>query len=240
MKQIMMDVADAASHLALDEAMLLAADAGQVASETIRLWQFDHHVVVLGRSSKVDAEVNRDFCDRERVPVMRRCSGGAAVVGGPGCLMYSVILSQREKPELQKVDAAHRFVMDRVVAAIRCQVPEVQHQGICDVTFQNRKCSGNSLRITREHLLYHGTILYDADLAVLANCLSEAPRQPEYRRRRDHHDFVTNIPVRVNQLKEDLLNAFGADGDLKTGLPVQQVAKLKTTKYANPAWNLRH
>lgn len=240
MRQILEHLSDPAEHLALDEALLLEADAGGMPVESIRIWQFDRPVVVLGRSSKVDAEVNRKYCDSEGIPIMRRCSGGATIVGGPGCLMYSIVASQKTYPELSKIDAAHDHVMGRVVSAIRRQLPDVQRQGICDVTYRNRKCSGNSLRIAREHLLYHGTILYDADLTLLARCLRHPPRQPDYRQRRDHDDFVTNIPVEAGRMGDDLLKEFGATGEATFDLPTDRIEELRRSRYDNPAWHLRH
>ena len=125
MRHIIESLTDPADHLALDEAVLLAADAGEL-GETIRVWQFDRHVVVLGRSSKVDYEVDRAYCESNDIAILRRCSGGASVVGGPGCLMYSVVISLSKQPELRKIDAAHRYVMQRVFAAVQQQVPECQ------------------------------------------------------------------------------------------------------------------
>jgi len=240
MRPIVTTLTEPADHLALDEALLLLADESGLAMESIRIWQFASPVVVLGRSSKIDVEVDCEFCCREKIPVMRRCSGGAAVVGGPGCLIYSVVLSHESVPELKKVDAAHAYVMQRVAGAIAKQLPDVQRQGICDVTWQNRKCSGNSLRIAKHHLLYHGTILYAADLRLLARCLREAPRQPDYRRQREHGDFVTNIPVDPIALTADLLREFGAQGKATLHLPRDRMDELRRTRYDVPAWHRRH
>lgn len=240
MRRILEELSDPAEHLSLDEAMLLAADAGELPIESIRLWEFKNPVVVLGRSSKVDHEVDRTHCEDNGIPIMRRCSGGASIVGGPGCLMYSVVLSQQERSGLFKIDAAHEYVMSRIASAILRQRPEVQRQGICDVTFEDRKCSGNSLRMAREYLLYHGTILYNADLNLISRCLREAPRQPEYRRRRNHDDFVTNVPIDVQQLRGDILHAFETDDDGITDIPIDRMAELKRLRYSNPSWHLRH
>ena len=240
MKSILFSARDPADHLAMDEAMLLQADAGGTSDESLRLWQFDRHVVVLGRSSRVEAEVDRSFCRRQGIPIMRRCSGGASVVGGPGCLMYSLVLSHRKQNELQKIDAAHGYVMNRIVTAIRRQVPGVRLQGICDVTYQNCKCSGNSLRIAREHLLYHGTLLYDADLAVLGKCLRDAPRQPNYRQGRDHRDFVMNLPIDADQLRRDIACVFGADPEPVSDVPTARIAELRRLRYDDQKWHLRH
>lgn len=238
MRRITEPFATAADQLAVDEALLLEAD--QNGGETLRIWEFSRSTVVLGRSSKVDLEVDREYCEAEAIPILRRCSGGATVVGGPGCLMYSVVIGFDQHPELQKIDAAHQYVMRRVLAAVRRQVPEAQFQGTCDLTWNDQKFSGNSLRIARHHLLYHGTILYAADLDHVARCLKDAPRQPDYRAGRQHRSFITNVPVDSDQLGDAIADEFGAQADHRYPLPQQRIEELRQQRYTNQAWHLRH
>lgn len=243
MQQIDISLSGPADHLALDETLLLAADAGEI-GETIRIWEFQSPTVVLGRSSRVDDEVDRAYCETQSIPIIRRCSGGASVVGGPGCSMYSVVLDLQRRPELRKIDAAHRFVMQRVLAAIQSQIPAARFQGTSDLTWQNQKFSGNSLRIARQHLLYHGTVLYQADLDLISRCLLHAPRQPQYRDGRDHRSFVTNIPVAADQLTADLVLHFQAEPAVSRGeTPAKlesAMRQLRRDRYDDPAWHFRH
>ncbi|MCC9641227.1 lipoate--protein ligase family protein [Rhodopirellula sp. JC740] len=236
-------------QLARDEAMLQWAD--QVVAEdsdtgleteTLRVWSFERPTVVLGRSSKIDEEVNRSWCQQNEVPVLRRCTGGASVVGGPGCWMYSVVLRLLDETSIRKVDVAHDYVMTRVLAAVRKQLPEAERQGICDLTYQNRKFSGNSLRVARHHLLYHGTLLMGADLDLIQTCLEYAPRQPEYRAKRDHRDFVGNIELDIGRWTQDLAQQFAANtrGDRSVEHSVETVAnELLQTRYSDPQWHTR-
>ena len=90
-----------AENLALDEALLEEAESTGMPLETLRLWEAPQHAVVIGRSSHMAAEVRGDVCRELNVPVLRRISGGAAVVVGPGCLMYAVVLSLRLRPHLR-------------------------------------------------------------------------------------------------------------------------------------------
>lgn len=225
--------------LALDEALLMSAAAAEIGS-CFRTWELASPTVVLGRSSKVDLETDRDFCDRSGIPIYRRCSGGASIVGGPGCLMYSLVLSINDYPKVGTIDGAHQYVMGQVLAAARRQLPGVSMQGICDLTWENRKFSGNALRITRGHVLYHGTILYSADLDLVAKCLAFAPRQPEYRQGRNHDSFVINAPLLPGRLCEDLADQFGADrGDLPESV-VTRAANLVSKRYSCEDWRYRH
>ncbi len=103
--------------------------------------------------------------------------------------MYSVVVPTGGEA-LRQIDAAHDFVMTHIIDAVQTQVPDVRRDGVCDGVLGNRKFSGNSLRIARGHLLYHGTILYDADLSLIDAALAHAPRQPAYRDGRDHRSFI--------------------------------------------------
>ena len=99
------------ANLALDEALLESVEAAPEGPEWLRIWEMPSPVVVVGRSTKVHQEVNLPACQRRGIPVLRRCSGGTSVVVGPGCLLYSVVLSYQQRPELRHLDVAHRFVM---------------------------------------------------------------------------------------------------------------------------------
>ncbi len=225
--------------IALDEAFLLAAESGGIGS-AFRISEFAEPTVVLGRSSKVDRETDRAFCDQSAIPIFRRCSGGASIVGGRGCLMYSLVLPIAEFPEIGKIDGAHRFVMGHLASAIRLQIPEVELQGICDLTWQNRKFSGNALRVTRNHVLYHGTILYDADLQLIGKCLDFAPRQPDYRGGRDHQSFITNVPLDVVALADVIATRFAAEPGSVPDSVISRAEQLASNRYNCDDWRYRH
>ncbi len=239
MRHITEQVTEAADQLALDEALLLEADDNNL-GETLRIWELAEPAVILGRASKVDVEVDRSHCQSKNIAILRRCSGGAAVVAGPGCLMYSVVIGFDRQPRLNRIDVAHRFVIDRVLEAVRRQLPEVSFQGTCDLTLGDRKCSGNSLRLARGHFLYHGTILYDANLDRISRCLKTAPRQPDYRLHRDHRSFVTNIPIDPVRMETDLADVFQATVSPTLKLPRTRMRQLRQQRYDDPAWHLRH
>ena len=85
-------------NLALDEALVDEAEVSTPAIETLRLWESPTPLVVVCRGAHVAREVNEEFCRERRIPILRRTSGGAAIVAGPGCLMYAVVLSYEARP----------------------------------------------------------------------------------------------------------------------------------------------
>jgi lipoate-protein ligase A len=227
-----------AANLALDEALLEQAECGGNPMEVLRLWEFASPVVVVGRGSRVNTEVNVAACQGHRVPILRRSSGGAAIVAGPGCLMYSAVLSYERRPQLRLIEKAHRFVLGRVLSAVQSLLPEARQQGTSDLTLGEHKVSGNSLRCRRTHLMYHGTLLYDFPVQSIGQYLQMPPRQPDYRQRRQHEQFVRNLPLQAGELSRVLIDQWQIDGDL-TDWPHEQTEQLVAEKYSLDTWNLR-
>ena len=202
------------ANLAFDEAILEWIDErDQADSELLRLWEMPIPCVVVGRSSKLALEVNMHACRQDGIPVLRRMSGGASIVAGPGCLMFSVLLSLKDRPECRGLDGAHRCVMTRIQRAVESALVavgsdcQVRIQGICDLTIDGRKISGNALRLKRHWMMYHGTLLVDMPLEWIDRYLLEPPKQPEYRAQREHRDFVESLGANF-QDREQFINAF--------------------------------
>ena len=228
----------AEANIALDEALLETAEASGNDEEVLRIWESPQPLVVIGRSSRINDEVDRDVCAAANIPVLRRSSGGAAIVAGPGCLMYAVILSYTKRPYLAKLDEAHRAALEPLAAALDRKLPGVVKAGTSDLAFEGRKFSGNSLRCKRTHLVYHGTLLYDFPLETVGKLLKTAPRQPEYRQGREHLDFVRNLPLSRAELRQAVLDAFPTTAML-TDWPRRMTEQLVAEKYALAAWNAR-
>lgn len=224
-------------NLALDEALLELAEAGDEPREVLRLWESPRHVVVLGRSSDAQTEVNLAACRQREIPVLRRASGGASVLIGPGCLMYSVVLSYQQRPQLRMIEAAHQFALERLRRAIHPQAPEIIASGTSDLSLNLRKFSGNSLRCRQRHLLYHGTIVYALSTEIMAACLGTPPRQPAYRNGRGHQDFVTNIPIDPQRLRHELARVWDATSPLQEW-PIQETSRLAAAKYSQSKWRI--
>ena len=208
------------ASVSVDEKLLDEANEISAATEYLRIWEPAAPMVVTGRSSRAEREVDAAECERRGIPVVQRSSGGAAIVTGPGCLMYAVVLSFSLRPKLRDITRAHEFVLDTMIAALQPLVGgrKIERAGTSDLVLANgddissaRKFSGNSLRVKRTHCLYHGTLLYDFDLSLLSKCLQMPPRKPEYRGERSHTDFVANLPVSREALTEAIESAWPCD-----------------------------
>jgi len=236
MKLLELTLPTPAENLALDEALLSAAELGEPPGEVLRLWEPAETFVVIGRSSQVAQEVRLEACRTAGVSVFRRSSGGAAIVTGPGCLMYAVVLSLERLPHLRAIDQAHGYVLERIGGALRRHQLEVELAGTSDLALNGRKFSGNSLRLKRGFLLYHGTLLYDFDLPAVEQLLRMPPRQPDYRHGRGHDDFLANLPIDSTVLCRSVIDAWSAREETSIW-PRTFTEKLTAEKYLNPDWN---
>ena len=225
----------AAENLALDEALLDEAEAGIREREVLRLWELPRPAVVLGRSSRLAEEVDAKSCASQGIEIVRRSSGGAAILSGPGCLMYSLLLSCRDRPALRHVDQAHAFVLGRLADALSRRFVDASPSGTSDLAIGGRKFSGNSLRLKRDWCLYHGTLLYAFDLCRIGSVLKTPPRQPAYRQGRSHDEFLINLPLEPRVVTEAAREAFGAFQAV-SGWPWEAVARLVRERYGREEW----
>jgi lipoate-protein ligase A len=224
-------------NLALDEALLLEAEAGRF-EEVLRFWEWSRPAVVLGAGCKLSQDVHEAECLRDRVPVVRRSSGGGTVVLGPGCLVYTLVLPYARAPSLREIGPSYRFILGRIREALTELIPGIEHAGTSDLVIGDLKFSGNAQQRKRRHLLHHGTVLYNFDLPIIDRYLSLPARQPEYRAGRDHRSFVTNLLVSAADLRSRLRVAWQANSEAELWSRLL-VGQLIAEKYSQSSWNRR-
>jgi len=226
---------DPESNLALDEALLDSAESGAT-EEVLRIWESPVYFVVLGYSSKWKNEVNATNIHNESIPVLRRKSGGQTVLQGPGCLNFSLILQADEKSGIQS--DTHQ-IMQKNLGMVKTWglSGEVKTEGISDLTWKGRKFSGNAMRRGKRFFLFHGTFLYQFDISKISLYLGNPDREPVYRAKRNHLDFLTNIPVSKKTVVASLAEVWNAQQTLKI-LP--SLEKIKSEFYSNQSWNKKY
>ena len=139
---------------------------------------------------------------------------------------------------LSDLNASYRHIMGRLAATLAAFVDGVACNGISDLVYGDRKFSGNAQQRKREHLLHHGTLLYAFELPMINRYLRHPPRMPDYRRNRPHSDFVTNLPLAADRLKELLTNAWEAH-EAVSHWPGDVVERLLAEKYGQDEWRQR-
>lgn len=225
-------------NLACDEALLDLSEGGG-ADNLLRLWEPSQYFVVLGYANRVATEVNLEFCHQNTIPVLRRCTGGGAVLQGPGCLNYSLILRIGDLAALASIPGTNDFILKHHCEALSAllQAP-VEKQGHTDLAIGGLKFSGNAQRRRQRFLLFHGSFLLHLDIALLERVLPLPSRQPNYRLNRSHGDFLMNVNLPARLLKTALLKAWNA-AEVMARIPLDEIGRLAREKYRRAEWNFK-
>ena len=223
-----------AAYLAWDEALLDAVEDGEFPS-LLWFWESSTPFVVVGYGQKLDREVHLATCAERQIPALRRCSGGGAVVQGPGCLSYGLALRMDVAPELASIPSANAWIMGRMRNAIGAAVGpdsgKIQVRGYTDMAWGDRKFSGNAQRRRRLALLFHGTFLLNFDLQLIDQILQSPSAQPDYRLDRPHTDFVMNLPLSRECIEAAIRHEWAAENQT-ISLPVARRNQLLANRYS--------
>ena len=187
----------AAHELALDQELFHAIEKG-TGQNSLRLWESPEPVVVLGRSGVPARDANESACAADGVAILRRESGGGAVVLGPGCVMFSLVLRFEGDPELRDTRASYCRILRWLADAL--DVPGLEIRGTSDLAIGERKVSGNAQRRGARAVLHHGTLLCGLDPRLMERYLKSPVREPEYRQSRGHAEFVGNLPLTAPEI----------------------------------------
>jgi lipoate-protein ligase A len=196
----------AADHLEAEWQLFQAFEAGAT-GHLYRTWETARPVVVVGRNASIGDQTLQHVCGRDGVPVLRRCSGGGAVILGPGCLNYALGVSLVSHPAWEDVAVSFSTILEQVAAVLN--VPNLTVAGGTDLALNGRKVSGNAQRRGRRALLHHGTLLYAFDASLASRYLTDPDRQPAYRAARPHTDFLGNLPLSREAIEDGLRAAWG-------------------------------
>jgi lipoate-protein ligase A len=246
MKHLVLPPQTPAQNLAADEAVLDWCEAG-LGGETLLFWEPRETFVVVGYANKIATEVNLAACETKGIPIFRRCSGGGTIVQMPGGLNYSLILRITETGPTRNISSANRFIMEKNRIAIESLFPNSQLpsanslisvRGHTDLCLGDLKFAGNSQRRRKHFLLFHGTLLLNCDLSRISELLLMPTMQPDYRARRPHEMFVTNLNLPAEKVMAALAKEWNAIQEFKNP-PLDAISKLAREKYSTRKWNYK-
>lgn len=224
-------------NLALDEALLLEAEAGE-RGPVLRVWSWPSRAVVLGAGGVIGDDVEWATCQADGVPLARRSSGGGTVLLGPKCLLFSLVLPLEGGDDLTRIRESYRVILGRLARALSPLQPGIEWAGSSDLVVQGKKFSGNAQQRKRRFLLHHGTLLHGFDRRAVGRYLKLPPRRPEYRGERSHADFLTDLPDQPETIVALLRAEWGAD-KLRADWPADLVARLVADKFSREDWIYR-
>ncbi len=156
-----------------------------------RFFETRRPVVVLSSSNQANEETYEVQCRQQSVPILKRRGGGGTVVLGPGCLVLTFAFYARN---IYGNQSYFSLINNLWINAISPYVNTAPTQmGISDICIGEKKIAGTSIFRKKHLLVYQGSLLVDADLNLISSLLQHPTREPEYRKGRNHSDFLTNM-----------------------------------------------
>jgi len=162
---------EAAKNLAIDEAIFVNKIVNN-APTTVRFWR-NNRTVNVGYSQTVRAEVNLDVCEREKIEVVRRFSGGGTVYQDLGTLNYTVVIDFSH-PLVSGLDVEQtlKILCKGIITSLKILGIDPIFKPPSDVFIKNKKVSGNAQARRKNVILQHGTLLVNANLDLLYEALN--------------------------------------------------------------------
>lgn len=224
----------AAWNMALDEVLMN----GVTDVPVLRLYGWKPPAVSIGYFQGVDDEVDVKKCKQMGIDVVRRITGGGAVLHDSE-LTYSFIT--RKYP--QNIMESYSFICDAIVICINKFGFDAKFAPLNDIVVDGKKVSGNAQTRKKDNLLQHGTILLDVNVEKMFSVL-KIPSE------KISDKMITNVKERIMglnktfeevafALKEGFSKKFGARliGDKLTPEEDDSTEKLAKEKYATDEWN---
>lgn len=109
-------VADAATNMAIDEAIMLAHAAGQV-PPTLRFYTWQPSAVSLGYFQRAASEIDLDACRERGIDVVRRLTGGRAVLHDVE-LTYSLVVRENHPGIPPTITASYLYFSSGLLAGL--------------------------------------------------------------------------------------------------------------------------
>jgi lipoate-protein ligase A len=171
--------AAAATNMAIDEAMLLAHSTGEV-PPTLRFYGWNPAAVSIGYFQKAEAEIDLQACQVRGFDVVRRLTGGRAVLHDAE-LTYSLVVKENYPFLPKTITASYRYLSEGLItglhqlgAAVKMTIPlsaygqkiKQASSAACfdapshyEITYEGRKLVGSAQTRKRGVILQHGSIL---------------------------------------------------------------------------------
>jgi lipoate-protein ligase A len=163
-------------NMALDEAILKAV-IEKKSPNTLRFYKWRPSTASIGRNQSLSAEIDLEFAEKMGFNVVRRITGGGAVLHDENReITYSIVCPIKFLEHLNAKNVSQQFeIITQGIVAGLTNYGLGSKKGIihCPAIFlDGKKFSGNAQTRKKGYILQHGTILLDIDPDLMYSVLT--------------------------------------------------------------------
>ena len=163
---------DPALHMALDEVLAREVSAGR-RPPTLRIWEWAAPAVIIGSFQSLRNEVDGEQARKLGITVVRRISGGGAMLAEPGKTITYSLYAPASLVAGMSYQSSYAFLDDWVIGALTGALGlTAWYQPLNDIASARGKIGGAAQkRLADGTVLHHVTMAYDMDEATMTRVL---------------------------------------------------------------------
>lgn len=159
--------------------------------DTFMIWR-NAPSVIIGKHQITNKEIDQEYVLRNRIPVIRRISGGGTVYHDEGNVNFTFILHGRGRNTIDFLQFTQPIVNFLGTLGLN-----VKLSGKSNLAIDGQKISGNAAHVFKDKVVYHGTLLFNANLEALRNAL-------KHDQSRYQDKAIASIPANIVNLSDFL------------------------------------
>lgn len=208
----------------------------------IMLWRNEKSVVV-GRNQNTILEINKGYCEKNNIKVVRRLSGGGAVFHDMGNVNYTLI-SKRNNEKANSFKDNSLAVIDFLKSQYNISA---LNEGRNDIKIEGNKICGMAECVFEDRLLFHCCILFNGSIKDIAFALK--PRKMKTKtfavksvkaKVKNLSNYVKNVSTKdfLNDFTEYLLKINNLEKPYYlSDKEIAEIERLADEKYKKDSWN---
>lgn len=231
-------------NLALDEVLTSRVGEGR-RRPTLRIWEWEQSAVVIGSFQSYRNEVDPEGAARHGFDVVRRISGGGAMLMAAGQIItYSLYVPASLVQGLTFADS-YAFLDDWVLQALRSVGVDATYQPLNDIASPTGKIGGAAQkRLANGGVLHHATISYDIDGQVMTEVLRIGREKLSDKGTTSAAKRVDPLRTQTGLSRAEIIDSFkttfrsltGAEDGSITPDEYADAEALVESKFATDAW----
>lgn len=172
------------------------------------MWTPEKTMIVLGRFSK-EEENCTEFVYQDQLLIKKRLGGGGVVVLDKGCFVLDIAFKDQVKRNVSYYFLKFNEIIIRALSYFNIEA--VSDEKWFDIKIGNKKIGGVTLFSRKREILYGCSLLIQNDIISKIEKYLKLPiKQPEYRNKRMHKDFLLSLDnfknFSINDFKRVLNN----------------------------------
>ena len=169
------------------------------------VWIPNETCIVMGRSNNPIDSLFIDNVITDDIPVYKRPSGGETVVLSNKMIVLSVAV---EQTDFKSGKSYFKNYNNKIISALKnFGIKNLGYKGISDITINDLKILGSSIYQNKHVVFYHAVLNVCESVSLIDRYLKHPVREPDYRKNRNHKNFVTSIAqekynININEISK--------------------------------------